>query len=102
MLAGTAWAGNQSEFMVMGGYHRCGTCLWRRSKQFHGQSIDASGEFLYYTRAWCCVEALLLKTLEKSCRRHRRYENLLINPKCSEAQLVDARSVGDQKPRNKD
>jgi len=43
--------------------------------------VDNRGD--YYTRAWCCSEAKLMETLEKSYRRHQRWEHVVTNERYS-------------------
>ncbi|KAH9822817.1 Tetratricopeptide repeat-containing protein isoform 2 [Teratosphaeria destructans] len=45
--------------------------------------VDESGATGYYRRAWCCSEALLMETLEKSYRAHQRFEHCLDAPEQS-------------------
>ena len=34
----------------------------------------------YYSRAWCCVEVMIVQTLIKSYGIHQWYEHLLVHP----------------------
>lgn len=60
-----------------------------------------SDEKGYSARAWCCSEVLMMETLEKSYRRHKRFEHVLTSEESSkvEGKLVLATHIdGKLKP----
>jgi len=57
--------------------------------------VDDFTEEGYYHRAWCCTEALIMETLERSYQAHFRFEHVLTDVHVSpiEGRVVKPRQL---------